>query len=135
MMMPCRCEREISGELTQPVTSTPGTAADSSSGSSSDGRAADISAPGGGGGSDGVATAVGGEGAAAIEIQVDGDVGVDGGIGRNGALDVPRLRARLAQELAAGRHVAEQIAHRDGRALGRADRHGGRDLAVLQAQQ
>ena len=100
-----------------------------------DRRASDLRAPGGRRRGDGIAGASGGEGATAVDHQLEGDGRVGGRVGGNGALDVAGLGRGLAQELAASGDVGEEIAGGDRGALAGADRHRRGDLAERDAQE
>ena len=98
-----------------------------------DRRATDLRAPGGRRRGDGIAGAGGREGATAVDHQLEGDGWVHGRIGGNGALDVAGLGRGLAQELTAGRDIAEQIAGRHRGTLAGADRYRRGDLTERDA--
>ena len=105
------------------VDVTPGTAADSSSGSSGI-AARPTSAP-----QAAVAAAMASPEPSVTKArrpsidQLEGHGRVGGRIGGDGALDVAGLGPRLAQELAASRDIGEEIAGGDRGAMAGADRH------------
>ncbi len=72
-----------------------------------------------------------GEDAASVEGEFEGDFGVGERLGEDHLLDVAFLGGDGAEELAAGRHVVEEVGDRDGGAGGAADGLGALDDAAV----